>query len=166
MKVMIYNPPKEQRRHQNQSAYYSHAFKSLSYKSKDAYPDTFMKKQIRTTRVFGGILYTEDNGMKKYALVQGRYTGKWSFPKGHLNRGESDIECTKREIAEETGLTELPDPVDCLKIGYGQYYVFKLNSPTLLIPSDNNEIMATRWVTLKEMEELSVNADVNYFRRS
>ncbi len=29
----------------------------------------------------------------------------WSFPKGHVESGESDVEAANREVAEETGLT-------------------------------------------------------------
>ena len=34
--------------------------------------------------IYGGILHTVYEGVDYYALVQGRHTGKWSFPKALL----------------------------------------------------------------------------------
>jgi len=31
----------------------------------------------------------------------------WDFPKGHIERGEKELETVKREVEEETGLTDL-----------------------------------------------------------
>ena len=53
----------------------------------------------------------------KYAMVQGRHTGKWSFPKGHSNEGEKPVECMLREVAEETGIDELPELAATVKLG-------------------------------------------------
>jgi 8-oxo-dGTP pyrophosphatase MutT (NUDIX family) len=98
-------------------------------------------------------------------LVQGRYTGKWSFPKGHSNEGEEPIECTLREVGEETGIDKLPDPLEYLQIGYGNYFVFDLKESIPLIPRDTQEIMDTKWVSLDEMERMSLNADASLYRK-
>lgn len=124
--------------------------------------DTVRLSQERNSRTYGGILVTEKG---KYALVQGRYTGKWSFPKGHANPEESPIDCSMREIAEETSITHLPQPTSYLKIGYGSYFVFNLKEEQALVPRDTHEIMDTKWVTLEEMGEMKVNADVSMFLR-
>ena len=76
------------------------------------------------SKTYGGII--KKSG--KYALVQGRHTGKWSFPKGHSNKGEKPIECTLREVAEETGIDKLPYPSDYIQVGYGKYFVFNLKN--------------------------------------
>jgi 8-oxo-dGTP diphosphatase len=102
----------------------------------------------------------------KYALVQGRYTGKWSFPKGHSNYGETPLECTLREVSEETGLDELPEPTIYLQVGYGKYFLFDLDAEFLLTPRDTNEIISSRWVTIDEMRQLSLNADVSYYLKN
>ncbi len=99
----------------------------------------------------------------KYALVQGRYTGKWSFPKGHANEGEEPIVCCRREVAEETGLDTLPEPIEYLQIGYGNYHVFHLPTTLELVPRDTNEIMDTKWVSLEEMKSMPLNADASMF---
>lgn len=41
------------------------------------------------------------------AMVMSENSGSWLFPKGHVEQGESDEEAARREIAEETGLTDL-----------------------------------------------------------
>ena len=63
-----------------------HAFHSLCFRGRRSTPkrsESKEKNSIPRPKIFGGILCTSDNGVKMYALVQGRYTGKWSFPKGH-----------------------------------------------------------------------------------
>lgn len=141
------------------------AFQSLSFRGKMGYPTT--ERKPARTKIYGGILRIKETADSdyKYALVQGRYTGKWSFPKGHSNEGELPIECTMREVGEETGIDELPEPVDYLQIGYGYYYVFNLKEQVPLIPRDTNEIMNTKWVSVKEMERMSLNADANHYLR-
>jgi 8-oxo-dGTP pyrophosphatase MutT (NUDIX family) len=116
-------------------------------------------KGFKKQKTYGAILIYKD----KYALVQGRYTGKWSFPKGHSNEGEKPIECTKREVEEETGISTLPEPTGYIKVGYGRYFVFNLMEQIELRPIDTNEIINTTWVTLKEMENLDVNSDVRQY---
>lgn len=145
---------------------YAYAFQSLT-RLKTSPPVSPEKKH--KTRVYGGILrvrHPHDEFLDRYALVQGRYTGKWSFPKGHSNEGEEPLACTLREIAEETGIEHLPEPVEYVRIGYGNYYVFHLDHMIDLIPRDTHEIIKTVWATIAEMELLSINVDVNRYRKS
>ncbi len=39
-------------------------------------------------------------------LVISHNAGHWAFPKGHKEKGESDIETAKREFKEETGIKD------------------------------------------------------------
>jgi ADP-ribose pyrophosphatase YjhB (NUDIX family) len=152
----------------NQPYVINKAFKSLLFRGCKGYSATFMTKQLsspqkeeRKTTTYGAILCYRN----KYALVQGRYTGKWSFPKGHSNEGEQPLECTLREVAEETGIDILPHPIEYKSLGYGKYYVFIMTEQSNLVPRDTKEIMDTKWVTLEEMESMSLNADVSMFRK-
>ena len=133
-----------------------------------AFHSLSMRSSLRSTRsrVYGGILRVNQNGREEYALVQGSYTGKWSFPKGHSNEGETPMECTLREVAEETGMEQLPPPMEYLRMGYGHYYVFSLSEKRPLIPRDTNEIVNTTWATLEEMEQLPINVDVSRYVRT
>lgn len=145
----------------------STAFNSLSFRGNRGYTKDLMNK-VSTKRAptYGAILRINTDHPPLYALVQGRYTGKWSFPKGHANEYEQPMECTLREVGEETGIDQLPTPIDYIKVGYGHYYVFNLKEPIPLIPRDHKEIIDTKWVTLEEMANLSLNADVSIFRKN
>jgi len=57
------------------------------------------------THSAGGIVL---NSRGEIALVQnGTESEWWGFPKGHIDEGERALAAARREIAEETGLTEL-----------------------------------------------------------
>lgn len=163
---------------------FNKAFHSLSFRGKRGYPTDILNKPVKMPKreqsrpvgtvslvptkqkTYGAILrIREESGEDLYALVQGSYTGKWSFPKGHSNEGEQPIECTLREVAEETGIDELPEPLEYLQVGYGNYFVFNLPEPVPLIPRDTREIMDTKWVTLDEMERMPLNADASLYRK-
>lgn len=51
----------------------------------------------------GAVVFTRTEAGVRYLLVQER-DGFWSFPKGHMEAGESEEETARREIMEETGL--------------------------------------------------------------
>lgn len=53
-----------------------------------------------------GALVIHKNG-EQYDLVllRHRFGGHWSFPKGHVEAGESERQTALREVREETGLT-------------------------------------------------------------
>jgi len=146
------------------------AFNSLSFRGKKGYPTNLITKEQKPKEVkqktYGAILcIKEESGQDLYALVQGSYTGKWSFPKGHSNEGEHPLDCTLREVGEETGIDELPEPSEYLQVGYGNYFVFYLAEPIPLIPRDTHEIMDTKWVTLEEMDRMPLNADASLYRK-
>lgn len=149
------------------------AFNSLSFRGNKGYPTNIhirtqkkelVKRPFRTA-TYGAIICIKRDKGDLYALVQGRYTGKWSFPKGHSNQNEQPLECTLREVAEETGIDKLPEPTEYLQVGYGNYYLFSLPDTIPLIPRDTHEIMDTKWVTLEEMEKMSLNADASLYRK-
>lgn len=59
-----------------------------------------LKNKEGETLKAGCILVDKDN--KMIALVYRDYHSDYSFPKGHLEEGESLLECAIRETAEET----------------------------------------------------------------
>ncbi len=158
---------------QKQMKVINKAFHSLSFRGKRGYPNDILKKQAKSVEIYkpikqktyGAILCIREKSGNLYALVQGRYTGKWSFPKGHSNEGEHPLECTLREVGEETGIDDLPEPTEYFQVGYGNYFLFYLEEPIPLIPRDTNEIMDTKWVTLEEMEKMPLNADASLYRK-
>ena len=70
-----------------------------------------MIKQIAA----GFVLWRVENGTRLYLLLQ-HTSGHWSFAKGRTEPGESLEETARRELLEETGITDvtivspLPEP--------------------------------------------------------
>ena len=58
---------------------------------------------MMTEKSCGAVVFTRANGRLKYVLVQEK-SGMYSFPKGHMEDGETETETALREIWEETGL--------------------------------------------------------------
>ena len=54
----------------------------------------------------GALLYYIDNQTITFLLLH-YFRGHWDFPKGNKENGESDIDTALREIAEETGITDV-----------------------------------------------------------
>lgn len=55
-----------------------------------------------------GVLIVRGDPVDSFLLM--RHADRWDLPKGHVDAGESDIECALREMEEETGLS--PDDVE------------------------------------------------------
>lgn len=110
--------------------------------------------------IYGAIIRSINN---RYALVQGRRSGKWSFPKGHANPGESPFDCVVREIGEEIGVDRLPMPTTSLSLQVGYYYIFDVKEEFTMVPRDTNEIMNVGWFTKDEIKSLQVNVDLSRF---
>ena len=58
----------------------------------------------------GAIVYRKYHGNIEILLVKHINSGHWSFPKGHVEDGESEIETAIREVYEETGIEIIIDP--------------------------------------------------------
>lgn len=52
----------------------------------------------------GAVVFRRLGDELRVLLVKNRNGKYWSFPKGHIEEGENEIETAKREILEETGL--------------------------------------------------------------
>lgn len=56
-------------------------------------------------RSAGVILFRDDAAGRRFLLLD--YGHHWDYPKGHVEAGEDDPTAAKRELAEETGITEV-----------------------------------------------------------
>lgn len=101
------------------------------------------------------------------ALVQSRRSGFWTFPKGHVDEGETDEEAARREIAEEAGLSDLEllddlgeyerphimpdgsDDPDEIKI----IHMYLFAAPPHAVLAAAHEMQNARWVPLREIAE-------------
>ena len=58
----------------------------------------------------GAIVYRKHHGNLEILLIKHVNSGHWSFPKGHVENDETEVETAIREIKEETGLDVIIDP--------------------------------------------------------
>ncbi len=58
---------------------------------------------MKKTFTAGGVVLNA----KGEVLVVNQRGNSWSLPKGHVDPGEDDLAAARREIAEESGITEL-----------------------------------------------------------
>ena len=55
-------------------------------------------------RSCGAVVYRMDAGQPLYLLIKNNRSAHWGFPKGHMEKGETQEETAKREVLEETGM--------------------------------------------------------------
>jgi 8-oxo-dGTP pyrophosphatase MutT (NUDIX family) len=58
---------------------------------------------MRQIKSCGCVIFSLTGGKREYLLLH-HPEGHWDFPKGHVEKGESEEETALREIYEETGL--------------------------------------------------------------
>ncbi len=111
------------------------------------------------------------NKYGKVLLVFGRYANKWSFPKGHIELGETELACAERELREETGRTLEGNEED---LGVGTFsrtctYFLRRTKEMDLSSSgkrDKREIKRIKWFNKEELLGLvreEVNKDVHSY---
>lgn len=61
---------------------------------------------MRTEFSCGALVYYVDNQQIIFLLLH-YFSGHWDFPKGNKERGENSIQTIRREIKEETGISDL-----------------------------------------------------------
>jgi len=127
----------------------------------NSFPASFKSYRPQSQKVYGVVLVSDND---RVLVVQGTRTGKYSFPKGHINPFETVRACAFREFEEETGL----DINNYSEIGYqhlsaGGYFFF--HSPNEDIPpiNANREISLATWKSISELRDMDVNIDISVF---
>jgi len=107
------------------------------------------------------------NFFNEIALVRGRKSGKWSFPKGHGKSRESPLHASVRELKEETGIDMRGvKPDDEIRFNTGSYFVFIVADRLPLIPEDTHEILDSMWISLSRIRYLTTNKDLTSFYKT
>lgn len=64
---------------------------------------------MKTEKSCGAVVLRKNQGRLQVLLIKHVNGGHWAFPKGHVERGETEERTALREIKEETGLTVMLD---------------------------------------------------------
>jgi bis(5'-nucleosidyl)-tetraphosphatase len=111
-------------------------------------------------RSYGVIPFAkQDNGIK-FLLIQ-QTQGHWSFPKGHPNNDENEIDAAKRELYEETGIKNI---LIVPNLRLEENYFFKKGKTTIYktvvyflgevtdtkVDIQEEEVQDYRWVSYEE----------------
>ena len=116
------------------------------------------------SHVYGVILLNE---FHEIAVVRGKKSGKWSFPKGHGEYRELPMEASLRELKEETGIDMTGvTPDDEVRFRSGTYFVYYVEGRLPLIPKDTEEIDDAMWVSIYRLNSLTGNKDITSFCRT
>ena len=62
---------------------------------------------MKTEKSCGAVVFTRENGSIKYVIIESK-SGVFGFPKGHIEKGETEEQTALREILEETSLSVTP----------------------------------------------------------
>lgn len=108
----------------------------------------------------GAVVVRMNGAAWETLLIQSR-KGVWSFPKGHMEPGETEPETALREIFEETGLTVSLDTRFRHTATYNpkeqveKDVILFLGTPLSGVETPQpSEVQALRWATFSEAAEL------------
>jgi len=101
----------------------------------------------------GVIIY--NNMSERYLCVKGRKSGKWGFPKGHMEYGESEKETALRELKEETGINLHHDMLkERIRFKNNIYFFIDTSIHYATNIHDHREIEKLEWFTFTEMDNM------------
>lgn len=108
----------------------------------------------------GAIIFKAGNEIK-YLIIfnkKGKAKGHWGFPKGHVEKDETELQTAEREILEETGLTPAIDTnfrvvsIYSPKPGIKKdavYFLAKADSESR-VTIQESELASFKWCSLSE----------------
>jgi 8-oxo-dGTP pyrophosphatase MutT (NUDIX family) len=117
---------------------------------------TKLSAKPKVVRAAGGLVWRMGPAGKELVLVHRPAYDDWSFPKGKLNDGESEVQAALREVEEEVGIRcvlgrdlgtiSYVDGRDRPKIV--RYWEMTVADPHTIRAA--NEVDDARWVTLAD----------------
>lgn len=123
----------------------------------------FVKSRFFIIRAAGGVVMDGDRVLLIHRL------GKWDFPKGKFEKGESPAECALREVEEECGIVVgMGDPIcntwhtythdrkSILKKTY--WYAMRCKEDRLMKPQKEEGIEDIRWFHWLEAKTALINS--------
>lgn len=103
----------------------------------------------------GAIVYRKFHGNTEILLIKHINSGHWSFPKGHVETGETEVETARREIKEETAIDVIIDPTFRETVTYSPkkdtvkvVVYFLARAKNVNFTPQESEISEIRWVDI------------------
>lgn len=123
-----------------------------------------MKNKAKETKSAGGVVINTNGDI----LVISQHGTTWSLPKGHIEEGENKLEAAKREIHEESGISQLEfirelGSYQRYRIGkngeedmseFKTIYIFLFRTKETLLKPIDPENPEARWVKKEEVVNL------------
>lgn len=109
----------------------------------------------------GCVIFARGAAVPTVLITQNKKGLHWSFPKGHVERGETEIQTAVREVREETGLAVEPYPDFTIVNRYRAssraqktviYFVAAAEIDAQL-RLQASEVRAARWLPLEQARE-------------
>lgn len=104
----------------------------------------------------GAVVYRKHHGNTEILLIKHVRSGCWSFPKGHMEQGEDEIQTAVREIKEETNIdVSVDDPAFREVVVFNprrditkEVVYFLARAVTFDCARQEDEIAEVRWVEI------------------
>lgn len=142
-----------------------------------------MAKQLQSCGFF---IYRDE---PKLSFLLMKHSSRWDLPKGHVDKGESEMQCALRELEEETGITESELIVDpdfrCdqhYKVKLSKHnheprpktltiFLAKLTEPKFkIVPTEHEDFKWFDWDPPHDIQEKTINpvlkAVAKYWKKS
>jgi 8-oxo-dGTP pyrophosphatase MutT (NUDIX family) len=112
------------------------------------------KRPLKLEFSSGGIVARKGGGGFYVLLIKDSY-GRWTWPKGHIDKGESPEEAARREIKEETGVTaEIIEKLGetryfytrKMTLRYKTVYIYLCEARRANLKVQTSEIESAEWV--------------------
>jgi 8-oxo-dGTP diphosphatase len=115
---------------------------------------------VQRVRAAGGLVWRFGTGGVELALVHRPAYDDWSFPKGKLTEGESELDAALREVEEEIGVRcSIGRDVGTISYVDGKgrpktvrYWEMRLADGQEMTPA--NEVDDARWVPIERAAEM------------
>lgn len=107
----------------------------------------------------GALVFRRFHGNTELLLIKHANGGHWSFPKGHVEEGETEIETALREIKEETDVDVIIDPTFREVVTYSpkkdtqkDVIYFIARATTFDYTPQEEEVSQVKWVEINRAQ--------------
>mgnify|MGYP006275022685 FL=1 len=118
-------------------------------------------RKSKTRKACGAVVFRKRFGRVRYLLIHQVDGNFWGFPKGHVNKGESERETAFREVLEESGLRVRFKRGFCERTHYLTqssrkkevvFFLSQVHGQSVHV--DGSEVDDYRWVSFDEARDL------------